>query len=212
MEKTVRPKLLVILPMMLIVFRALLAPFVILWAYFFPSNAGLIIVIACALAIVSDIYDGIIARNLNIATERIRLLDCYADLIFWLAAAWCVWVLHPNLVKANWILVAILISQEPISDLIYLLRFRKDGCSHTYLSKFWGLTLLTTFVLIFGFNNYMSFIFCVIIGIISQWERIAIAIVLPARICDIPTVFHAIQLKNGIPIKRNKLFHGETKR
>lgn len=196
--------------MSLIIFRGLLGPFIIFCSYLTPIHAGSIIVAACAMAIISDIYDGILARTLNVATERIRLFDCYADLVFWIAAAWCVWVLHPTLVQKNLIIVIVLICQEPISDLIYLFRFKKDGCSHTYLSKFWGITLLTTFVLIFGFKLYSSFVFCVIVGILSQWERIAIALILPSRICDIPTVYHAVQIKKGISIKRNKLFHGDT--
>ncbi len=42
------------------------------------------IVVGISLAILTDIFDGIIARQLKVDTEKIRRLDSNVDLFFWL--------------------------------------------------------------------------------------------------------------------------------
>ena len=195
------------IPLLLIIFRVLLAPVVCFVAYVYPEHKYWIVIL-CYLAIISDIFDGIIARKLGVATSKIRIYDCWADFVFWLSAIWCVWVCFPDLVRANAFLVMFLFIFEPLPDTIYMIRFGQQGCSHAYSSKLFGIALVLTFTCLFGFEIAgIPFYMAIFIGLLSQIDRILIALLLPARICDIPSFYHAFLLRKGQTIKRNPLFH-----
>ena len=195
------------IPMLLIIFRVFLAPAVCFVAYVYPEHKYWIVIL-CYLAIISDIFDGIIARKLGVATAKLRIYDCWADFVFWLAAVWCIWICFPDLVRANAFLVIFLFIFEPLPDIIYLIRFKKQGCSHAYSSKTFGIALVLMFTCLFGFGVAgIPFYVAIFIGLLSQIDRILIALLLPARICDIPSCYHAFLLRKGQTIKRNPLFH-----
>jgi CDP-diacylglycerol--glycerol-3-phosphate 3-phosphatidyltransferase len=165
------------------------------------------IIICCYLALISDIFDGIIARHYNVATPALRLWDSNVDLVFWLAAIWCMWVGFQHEIEERWVLALPLLLIEWIPDLIYFIRFRKFGCAHNYLSKLFGIFLLINFTLMFGFENSILLTSSMLIGLLSQIDRIFIALILPNHCCDIPSTYHAWLIKKGIPFKKYKLFH-----
>lgn len=194
------------LPFLLIYFRLLLAP-VIIWMAYAGNDFNVWIVVACYLAIISDVFDGIIARHYKVSSAKLRLWDSNVDLIFWLSACWCIWVCFPQEVMIRWAIILPLLIIEWIPDSIYLLRFRKFGCAHNYASKLFGLFLLAMFSLLFLNNHPFLFTTTIIIGLISQIDRILIALILPARVCDVPSSYHAFLIRKGIPFKKYKLFH-----
>lgn len=57
---------------LLMIFRLLLGPVIIYLAYKIEETNKLYIVILMYLGILSDIFDGIIARKLGVATEKLR--------------------------------------------------------------------------------------------------------------------------------------------
>lgn len=71
-------------PFLLTALRAALAPVMIMLALNSPASAGFAICLIVAL--LSDIFDGKIARRLGIATPNLRRLDSIADSIFYAAA------------------------------------------------------------------------------------------------------------------------------
>ena len=97
---------------------------------------------------------------------------------------------------------------EILCYLISFIRFRKETCTHAFLSKIWGLILFSTFVSIIGFS-YGGFIFklAVIWGIISQLDVILIILILPKWQNDIPSSYHAYLIRKGIPFKKSKLLN-----
>lgn len=191
----------------LILSRALAGPLVLVLAYRHPQPHAWILFFTFY-AIISDIYDGIIARKFSISSDKIRLHDCYADIVYWVCASWCVWVLFPQVVVAHKTLIILMLILEWVPDIIYLLRFKKDGCSHSYLSKLRGLLLLNAFVFLFGFQlSGWAVTLAIWVTLISQVERVLIAVLLPSRLCDIPTAYHAWLARKGRTWKANKLFH-----
>lgn len=196
------------LPFLLIIFRLLLAP-VILWLAYKGNDYKNWIVVACYLALISDILDGIIARHYNVSTAKLRLWDSNVDLVFWLAACWCIWVCFPAEITNRWLLILPLLIIEWIPDAIYVLRFRKFGCAHNYASKLFGLFLLAMFMSLFLANSTVLLSTTILVGLVSQIDRILIALILPARVCDVPSSYHAYLIRKGIPFKKYKLFHGE---
>jgi CDP-diacylglycerol--glycerol-3-phosphate 3-phosphatidyltransferase len=194
------------LPFLLIYFRLALAPLLLYFAYQGPEFHGWI-VICCYLALISDIFDGIIARHYGVSSAKLRLWDSNVDLIFWMCACWCIWVAFPAAVSARWVLLIPFLLIEWIPDLIYFIRFRKFGCAHNYLSKTFGIFLLINFTLLFGFHQTALLSTTVVIGLLSQLDRIAISLILPNRVCDVPSAYHASLIRKGIPFKKYKLFH-----
>lgn len=194
------------LPFLLILFRLALAPLLIYLVYQ-GKDHYIWIIICCYLALISDIFNGIIARHYNVATPALRLWDSNVDLVFWLAAIWCMWVGFQHEIEERWVLALPLLLIEWIPDLIYFIRFRKFGCAHNYLSKLFGIFLLINFTLMFGFENSILLTSSMLIGLLSQIDRIFIALILPNHCCDIPSTYHAWLIKKGIPFKKYKLFH-----
>src|SRR5262249_61514320 len=93
-------------PLLLTCFRGVLGPCLIACAYLWPRPA---VLGTCVLiAFVTDIFDGVIARRLGIATAHLRRLDSAADSVFYLCALWAVWVLHPNIILDNALLLVLL--------------------------------------------------------------------------------------------------------
>ena len=195
------------LPFALVIFRLLLAPVMIFWSW--RAHQGGWFLVSCLWAgLLSDIFDGIVARHMGVATTAFRKWDANVDVVFWLAAGVCVWMLNGRLLHSHLAWIIVLFVLEPVSDLINLVRFAKSGCAHNWLSKLWGILLLITFsLLLSGHEPLGLFRLCLALGVISQLDRIIISSLLPRPECDIPSCYHAHLRKRGKTFKRYKLFN-----
>ena len=197
------------LPLLLIAFRFLLAPVMLYLGYFYKITYRQLIVVLLIAGLVSDIFDGIIARKQNTSTATFRRLDSQTDMIFWLSAGFTAWFIWPDVIRANKPVIYILLGMEALCYLLSFLRFGKETCSHAYLSKFWGLTLLAAFIdLILNGHAGFLFYFCLIAGIISHLDRILITLILPKWQHDVPSAYHAWLIRKGKSFRRFSLFNG----
>jgi len=97
---------------------------------------------------------------------------------------------------------------EGLCYLISIIRFGKETCTHAILSKIWGLTLLTAFTSLVGFNHAgIPFALAIIFGLISHVDRILITLILPVWTHDIPSFYHAYLIRKGVDFKKNKLLN-----
>jgi len=193
------------LPYLLILFRFLLAPVILLISFYWKEQAAYIILILMFLGLLSDIFDGILARKMNISTEKMRRLDSQTDLIFWLSISCCCYLIYPQLIKENLFGVISLFIMEALCYLTSFIRFGKETCTHAFISKIWGLTLLITFTCLLGFA-YGGWVLksCIVLGLISQLDVILIILILPKWTHDIPSFYHAILIRRGIDFKKSK--------
>jgi phosphatidylglycerophosphate synthase len=195
------------IPWSLVIFRLLLAPVMIVWTLQ-TNQSGWFLVTCLWAGMISDIFDGIIARNLGVASNSLRKWDANVDIVFWLAAGVSIWLLNGRLIQDHLYFIIVLFLLEPVSDLINFVKFRKSGCAHNWLSKLWGLNLLITFtILLAGFEPVVLFRICLVNGLISQIDRIIISSLLPKPECDIPSCYHAWLRRKGRPFKRYKLLN-----
>lgn len=195
------------IPFSLVMFRLLLAPVMIIWTLQ-THQSGWFLVTCLWAGMISDIFDGIIARNLGVATNSLRKWDANVDIVFWLAAGVSIWLLNGRLIQDHLYFIIVLFILEPVSDLINFFKFRKSGCAHNWLSKLWGLNLLVTFtILLAGFEPVVLFRICLVNGLISQIDRIIISSLLPKPECDIPSAYHAWLRRKGRAFKRYKLLN-----
>lgn len=197
------------LPIALIVFRLLLAPIILVLAYFVGESAKTVIVVLMYLGLISDILDGIIARKQNISSEKLRRMDSQTDMIFWLSIGFATWMLYPKLIADNSLVIWIILGMEIACYLISLIKFKKETCTHAFLSKLWGITLLIAFTSLIGFNHAgIPFQLAIIMGLVSHLDRILITLILPKWTHDIPSAYHAYCIRKGIEFKRNKYLNG----
>jgi phosphatidylglycerophosphate synthase len=142
-------------PLALILFRLILGPTMLLVAWNMPGS-GPWLALCLIPAILSDIFDGIIARRLNVATARLRRYDSQTDLVFWLSVLGCICLLHPRVVERNWYFLAIMLVLEVASYSLSYWRFGREPCTHAYSAKVWGLFLVACFgiVLAWGEEDY----------------------------------------------------------
>lgn len=196
------------IPQILILFRFLLAPIIVLLAYFLKDEARILILILMFLGLLSDIFDGIIARKQNISTVNLRRLDSQVDLVFWIVIAISCYLLNPEIIQKNKIGIICIFIMEAICYLTSFIKFGKETCTHAFISKIWGLLLFATFFSIIGFG-YGGILLSITIvwGIISQLDVILIILILPKWQNDIPSSYHSNLIRKGIPFKKSKLLN-----
>jgi phosphatidylglycerophosphate synthase len=197
------------IPLLLIGFRFLLGPAMILITYSQGAGARMLLMVLLLLGILSDIFDGIIARKAGVSTEKLRRMDSQTDLVFWLCAGWCAWLLNPEIVIDNRYAIGTIFVMEGLTYAFSILKFGKETCTHALLSKFWGITLFAAFTAIIGFGyGGIALALAVIFGVISHIDVYLIIFFLPKWAHDVPSCWHAWQIRQGRTIKRNSMFNG----
>ena len=193
------------IPQGLILFRLLLAPIILGLAYFMGESSKPIILVLMYLGLISDILDGIVARKQNLSSAKLRRMDSQTDMIFWLSIGFATWILYPNLISDNSIAIFTILAMEISVYLISILKFKRETCTHAFLSKLWGITLLIAFTSLIGFNHAgIPFHVAIIMGLISHIDRILITLILSEWTHDIPSAYHAYMIRKGIDFKRNE--------
>lgn len=197
------------IPFALILFRLLLVPIILAIAYFIGESAKITILILMYLGLLSDILDGIIARKQNMSSEKLRRMDSQTDMLFWLSIGFTTWLLNPEQISDNANVIFAIITMEIACYVISFIKFKKETCTHAFLSKLWGLSLLVAFTSLIGFNHAgIPFAIAIIIGFLSYIDVILIILILPKWSHDIPSAYHAYLIRKGIKFKRNKYLNG----
>jgi phosphatidylglycerophosphate synthase len=175
-------------PFILTTFRLLLGPLALICALEgAPRIVYLPILVAGTL---SDIFDGILARRLQVATPFLRRYDSVTDMIYYLFLLAVVWELRaPVLTKAIWA-IAILLVSEAACIAVSVARFRRYPATHTYLAKFYGLALLATVVALLVFNaSTWVIVALMIVGVVTNAEIIIIHFAVKTPPVDVTSLF-----------------------
>lgn len=194
----------------ILIFSRLFLGFIILIYSFYPTDNYKNIVVALLITgLLTDVFDGIIARKLNISSVKLRRLDSGVDQIFFLSVVAATFIHCPTFYLDNWLKLSLLILFEGVTYLICFLKFKKEVATHTIGAKFWSLLLLATLIqLMIQCNSRSLFESCFWIGLLTRVEIIAIILTLKVWTNDVPSYYHALKLRKGESIKRHKLFNG----
>lgn len=181
-------------PILLTGIRVLLGPYLVVCAYLWPHAE--LLVIGVVGAFLTDVFDGVIARGLNVAAADLRRLDSIADSIFYLCALWAVWVLHPQIILANAALLVVLAVLEGSRYILDLWKFGCEASYHMWSSKLWGVALFLAFLMIFA-SEQPGFwpVLAVGIGIVADVEGILVSLTLRSWRHDVPSLFHALRIR-----------------
>ena len=160
------------------------------------------------IGLATDILDGIIARYNNTSTIFLRRLDSLVDNIFWLSSTFYLYCYNSEIYKSYIYPFVILLVMAGISYLYSFLKFKKELCIHSLMSKLWVLLLYVTYILLSISSNFSFMIIpCILVGGIVYLEKIAVISFMKECISDVPSVFHIIKYNKTGKINRNKLFN-----
>jgi CDP-diacylglycerol--glycerol-3-phosphate 3-phosphatidyltransferase len=197
------------LPLFLILFRLLAGILIVLFSVIQIPFYKIIIIVLLTLGLLSDVFDGIIARRLGISTVTLRRMDSTVDVIFFLLVAVGTYILCPSFFITNKISLIILIGTEALTYVVSFIRFKKEIATHSIGAKIWTLFLFATLTeVILHCEAPVLFSLCFWIGMLTRLEIIVIVLLLKQWTNDVPSLYHALQLRNGKDIKRNKMFNG----
>lgn len=181
-------------------YRALLCPVMLLGqrtGWDGTALAGLVVS-----ALLSDIFDGVLARHWHCDTGPLRLFDSIADAIFYLGVAGALSMRHPDLLRRMEAPLAAVAALEVARLGLELVRFGKPASYHSVLAKTWGLTLAAGAVLGFVGGSAPlltgSWRIAAWVGVACDLEGLAISLALPVWRKDVLSLWHALRLRATI--------------
>jgi phosphatidylglycerophosphate synthase len=182
-----------LVPLALTALRLLLSPLVVCLAYAWPFGPTFV---AClSIGLFSDVFDGILARRLGVATHALRRLDSAADIAFYLAVLWSAAVLYPDVLWTYAPGFGTVLALEAASQWVSFARSGRSPATHAYSAKCWVLFLFAASVALLGFGRSRGFMEAMIaVGCVAELEAIAILLVAPPPSVDIQSIFHAWRL------------------
>jgi CDP-diacylglycerol--glycerol-3-phosphate 3-phosphatidyltransferase len=181
-------------PLSLTALRALLAPVMVALALFHPAPWAFGVCLVAGF--LSDVFDGVIARRLGIATPGLRRLDSIADTFFYVAATCAAWQLYPQVIKAHAGALLLLAALEVTRYIFDLVKFKREASYHMWSSKAWGIALFAAFFALLACGYTGAWVAAPIyLGIVADIEGLAISFVLKEWKSDVPSIVHAAKLR-----------------
>ena len=163
------------------------------------GKTGLWFLLGLGFGFLSDIFDGVIARRTHTVTTHLREMDGRVDVWFFLWIALSAWQTHPETVMAYRILLLVVFGLQILAWIADWIKYRRFSNYHAYSAKAFGLSIFGATVLWFGYGPVDFLLWCVVLsGSICMVEELAITLVLPCWVHDVPSIFHAWELKAKI--------------
>ena len=197
------------IPITLIYSRLALGLAIVVLSVLHVNNYKLIAILFFSIGLLTDIFDGIIARHLNISNVSLRRLDSTIDQIFFISFVIATYIQCPVFFKINSLKLTILFASEGLAYLVCFIKFRKEIATHSIGAKVWTILLFATLVqIILQCQSVGLFNICFYVGILTRLEIIAIIFSLKNWTNDVPSIYHSVKLRRGEEIKRHKMFNG----
>jgi len=174
------------IPTLLVVLRFAIAPFLLWDALDSQVGAGFLIAYVV----------GVIARRLGVSTAALRQADSWADRLLYVCIAIAAWLTHPDIILTFRVPLLAVLGLQALWWIINLAKYGQPACYHTYTAKAWGLSLLVATLMFFGYG-YGGWALggAIALGIVHTLEEIAMTLILLAWMHDIPSLFHAWNLR-----------------
>ena len=139
----------------------------------------------------SDIFDGILARRLGMATPALRRYDSITDVIYYLFILGTLWRLCHDVVRENLWAVAVILASEAAAILVCAVKFGKYPATHSWLAKFYGLCLLGGLIALLAFDaGNWAVVTLAIVAAVTNAEIILLHLLAKTPPVDVPSIFH----------------------
>jgi CDP-diacylglycerol--glycerol-3-phosphate 3-phosphatidyltransferase len=149
-------------------------------------------------ALLSDIFDGLIARAYGLESRLGAILDSVADSLMLFVSVYGIWVFHPAVIRDHAWLCGTAVGLWALEDVLALLRYRRLSSFHTYLSKLVA-NLLGFFIgwlFLFGFEPWMLYL-AAGTSIVASLEELALLKVLPEWRADVRGLWWVLREPRG---------------
>jgi phosphatidylglycerophosphate synthase len=185
------------IPWIMAAARAAMGPVLIAGAACSWNGAALAGVVVSAL--VSDIYDGVLARRWGCDTAGVRLFDSMADTVFYLCTAFALWMSEPQLWRSYGGLLVALLLLEALRFAYDFAKFGKPASYHSYLAKSWGLVMAVAVVGVFALDRSNVLVpTALVLGILCNVEGMAMSLVMPVWRKDVKTLAEAWRIRREV--------------
>ena len=165
------------------------------------AAAGALYVACCVAAFLSDVFDGVLARRWRVDGPAVRRLDSAADTVFYVAAAWSVWVARPDVVRDYAAGALVVVALEVVRYAVDYWKFGREASYHAWSAKAWGVALFAALVATMGFGRPRGFVDAAIaLGVVADLEGLAMTLVLPRWAHDVRGLGAAWRLR--VSVKR----------
>jgi CDP-diacylglycerol--glycerol-3-phosphate 3-phosphatidyltransferase len=184
------------LPDLLVSFRVALGPVMVVLSLI--STRGLVMAGCIGLALLSDVFDGFLARLWNLATVRLRRRDTRADTFFYACVLAVILLHYPHVLASRRLLLAGLVTAEVIQHVFAAAKYGRHASYHSWISRMWGVMMAVSMIglLGFGMNNWLLDL-TIAWGILCNLQGLAMSLLLEEWHNDVPTLLHAWKLRQG---------------
>ena len=182
--------------MALTLLRLLLAPAVVVATR--ARRGGSVVAVMLVIGFLSDVFDGVVARRTGTATPMLRRLDSAVDTVFYLAIAVAAWLLHRDEIQPLLALIVLVIATELGTNLLCLLRFRREASYHAWSARLFGAALFAALLALFAAGTPTLVVPALVVGLLSHAENAAITLALPEWRHDVRSVFAAWKIRRTI--------------
>jgi cardiolipin synthase len=148
-------------------------------------------VVLITISLTTDALDGFLARRFNALSEFGRKLDSAADYVTMLAGVGGIALLWPEIVRRElpWIVTGLVAF---FAVIVYsFIRFGHAPCYHTWASKTGAVVCPFTLVPLLNEWSAAPFHAVIVWLVLTGVEEIAIALIVPSHVGEMPTVWHA---------------------
>ena len=178
------------LPNALSIFRIGMVPLLCVLAWLGEEGAFLA---GFALALASDVLDGIVARSTGETSPLGARLDSLGDLATYCALPLCAWWLWPEVVRAHAPAFGVAIAAYCAPLVVGWLRYRRMTSYHTWAAKLTAVWMGGALFALFWGGVAWPFYLGVGLLVFECLEEIAISCALPRWQSDVPTLWHALR-------------------
>ncbi len=137
-------------------------------------------------ALLSDIVDGLIARNFSFTSKFGSTLDTLADAWLWVAAVVGIWKFQPALVTEYWLVIVPVLGLWLLEHVLAFLRYGKLTSFHTYATRA-GAYALGIFIMslyLWGLQPWLLYL-AATLSILGNLEELIIIALLPSWTPDV---------------------------
>lgn len=174
--------------------RAALGPVIIFGERCNWSGTGLAALVVSAL--LSDIYDGVLARRWKCDTAGGRLFDSMADTVFYACVGVALWYGRSAALRENAGLLMLLVGMELAHYALDFAKFGKPASYHSYLAKAWGLVMAIAVVIAFATGRGGLLIrVSLVLGLLCKAEGLAMSLILSEWLRDVKGIGAAMRLR-----------------
>jgi CDP-diacylglycerol--glycerol-3-phosphate 3-phosphatidyltransferase len=180
-------------PEVLIAFRAFCAPAMFVLACF--GLPGPLLAVVLVAAFLSDVFDGIVARRMGLATAGLRRADTLVDTLFYVAAAVAMRVSVPGVFDGCALPLSVLVAVHVSRATFEVAKFGRIASYHMWSSKALGILMAGSMTAVFVLERPVVLVALTLwTGVANELEGFAASAILPAWIPDVPSLVHARRL------------------